>query len=230
MDPTYERIYHYHVRKTAGTSLNSAFWALANLDYLRDTRIDVTANGLRFVRFDSRLFETGGYFFADSHCPAHQLRLPPNTFTVTILRDPVARAVSYYRYLRWAFTHSQESAIEPALPSLKPEVSTVTSGFRRFLELVPEHHLLAQLAMFSEQLDPLEAADNVLKCTAVCFTESFAEDLKKLSITLGLDLREMHERRFGESVSLKEDELGLLRARLQPEYLMLDRVRDRLLR
>ena len=34
----YERIYHVHIRKSAGTSINSAFWALSGLNLKRVKR------------------------------------------------------------------------------------------------------------------------------------------------------------------------------------------------
>ena len=73
-----KRVYHFHVRKTAGTSLNSAFWALGGFDLgAISDRQAVEGNGLRFVRGNRRLIEEGDYFFANSHLPAHELRLPP---------------------------------------------------------------------------------------------------------------------------------------------------------
>jgi hypothetical protein len=227
MNPAYERIYHYHIRKTAGTSLNSAFWALGGVDLqLMAGHSEVTKNGLKFVRFDRKLIAAGDYFFANSHQPAYQLEIPPNTFTVTILRDPAARVVSYYRYLLWAKANPTASSMEPSIEWVRSEATILTGGFSDFLTRIPTRRLLTQVFMFSKRMDPVEAADKALACTAVCFTETFSEDLKKIAMTLQLDLEEKQERRFGEEVSLTEEELDVLRERLAPEYAMIERIRE----
>src|SRR4051794_8460283 len=98
------RVYHFHVRKSAGTSLNAAFWALGGVDadvLTRSRAKRVEGNGHVFVRGDSALIEGGEYLYGSSHTPAYLLDLPAETYTITILRDPVARFLSYYRYLRW---------------------------------------------------------------------------------------------------------------------------------
>jgi hypothetical protein len=243
VNPAYERVYHYHVRKTAGTSLNAAFWALAGLDLraMSDRQV-AEGNGLKVVRGNPRLIEEGDYFFANSHQPAYSLRLPPSTFTVTILRDPGSRAISYYSYLLWARSGEATKDREPFLDEVLAESAFLDGGrrkllarlsprrreatFRDFLDRVPPSHLLTQLHMFSERLDPGEAAENALACSAVCFTEAFPEGLKALARELQLDLEEKRERRFGEKAVLTEAELGLLHERLAPEYAMIERVRE----
>ncbi len=241
----YKRVYHFHVRKTAGTSLNAAFWALGGLDLQAMSNSQLLeGNGLRFVRGNRQLIEEGDYFFANSHQPAYALRLPPSTFTITILRDPVSRAISYYSYLLWVRSEEADRDREPFLDEVLAESGFLGGGsrrflarlafrrrestFRNFLDRVPPSHLLTQLHMFSERLDPGEAAENALACSAVCFTETFPEDLKALARELRLDLREREERRFGEKAVLTDDELGMLRERLAPEYTMIDRVRESL--
>jgi hypothetical protein len=243
VNPAYKRVYHFHVRKTAGTSLNSAFWALAGLDLraMSDRQV-AEGNGLKMVRGNPRLIEEGDYFFANSHQSAYALQLPPSTFTVTILRDPASRAISYYSYLLWARSGDASRDREPFLDEVLAESAFLEGGVRRlfarltphqrettfrdFLDRVPPSHLLTQLHMFSERMDPGEAAENVLACSAVCFTETFPEDLRALARELQLDLEEKRERRFGEKAVLTDDELGLLRERLAPEYAMIDRVRE----
>ncbi|MGE5280927.1 MAG: hypothetical protein ACM3N0_01145 [Chloroflexota bacterium] len=236
MNPDYERVYHFHVRKTAGTSLNAAFWALGGLD-LRAVAGDqvVEGNGLRFVRGNRELIERGEYFFANSHRPAHELRLPPATYTITILRDPVARVVSYYRYLLWARSNRGAREAEPFIDDVVAESAFLDrrvslrrrrAGFRDFLERAPVERLLTQLQMFSARLDPAEAAENALACSATCFTETYPADLKRVAADLRLDLTEKRERSFGEKVELSDDELALLRERLAPEHAMIERVRE----
>lgn len=236
MNPAYPRVYHFHVRKTAGTSLNAAFWALGGLDLrAMADRQEAEGNGLRFVRGNPRLIEAGDYFYANSHQPAHTLALPPDTYTITILRDPAARVLSYYRYLLWARRNPDAREAEPFIDEVVAESAFLDrrfslrrreATFRDFLERVPAEHLLAQLHMFSASFDPGEAAANALACSATCFTETYPADLARIAAELRLDLAEMRERGFGEKVELGEAERELLRERLAPEYAMIERVRE----
>ena len=270
MNSGYERIYHFHVRKTAGSSLNAAFWALggpeAEAKYAQPTASEdlVESNGLKFVRRDSELISHGDYLFASSHTPAYLLQMPPGTFTVTILRDPCARALSYYSYLHWARTDPSALSAEPFIDDILAEGTFLDGGYRyafsqlspsqlrtesaipalgvaqfakrlgrllapghgfeAFLNRVPPRRLMTQLYMFSKRMDPAEAAENILACSAVCFTETFSVDLRRLADTLELDLQEKQERRFGKKPKLPEPAMAALRERLGPEYRMLELV------
>lgn len=268
MAQDHQRIYHFHVRKTGGSSVDAAFYALGGLEGLSVHRAagGVVGNGLKFVGSSKPIIEQGDYFYGTSHFPAWWLDLPPETFTLTILRDPVSRVISYYRYLMWARRNRTEYEIEPYLDEILDESSYIDGGldharrilsprtlrfertairsfgpwaylkrmdprrsqgeFENFLAGVPPRHLLSQLYMFSERFDPAEAAQRILACSAVCFTETLGEDLARLSETLGLELTERHERRFGERVELGSAEREMLRERLEPEYEMLDLVRE----
>lgn len=223
---TYQRVYHYHVRKTAGTSLNSAFWALAGLS-LRDlgTRSRVRRNGLVFVRHDRRLIEQGDYFFANSHIPAYSLRLPLGTFTITILRDPLDRLFSYYRYLLWAQEHPTDLHSEPFMRSLRNEIPLLGGSFGDFLDRIPPKRQLSQLYMFSERGDVDEAAERVLACSAICFCETFRQDLERLGEMLGLPLQERHERQFRMPFGVSEHERTKARELLEPEFALVERVK-----
>lgn len=230
------RVYHFHVRKTAGSSLCAAFEALPD-----------------------------HAFFDSAHVSAETVKLEPETFTVTILRDPVSRAISYYRYLvwvrenyeealeqePWADTVLRESAFldggfayfADQLRRMRPEGALRTlgvkqfvtrlfrlrrvGGFDDFLARVSPRKLLAQLYMFSTRMDPEEAAKRILACDEVCFTETFPQDLARLSRRLEINLEEKHSRRFGEPVTLTDAQREKLRRLLGPEYQMLELVRGR---
>jgi hypothetical protein len=211
------------------------------------------------VFHDAELIATGDYFFASSHDPAYRLQVPPGTYTVTILRDPLSRVISYYSYLLWARANPRAYETEPfvdrllregrfldgRLPYFRQQLSRsrgespiralglgrrkprgIDKTFANFLMLVPSRHLMAQLHMFSAHMDPGEAAERALSCSTVSFTETFSEDLKRLGSRLGLDLVERKEKTFVKRVELTPQELELLRARLKPEYEMINRVRE----
>ncbi len=195
----YRRVFHYHVRKTAGTSLNAAFWALGGLELAGFGEPCCARRGEHvFVRHDPALIERGQYLFANGHHSAHTLNLPDATFTVTILRDPIQRLLSYYRYLRFVRDDPAASAREPYGELMREEIESLGADFCDFLGRVPKPHLLAQLHMFSRTYDVAEATERVLSCSAVLFTETYAQDLARLADRLGLVLPVLYKRRFGE--------------------------------
>jgi len=100
----HDRVYCYHIRKTAGTSLGMAFLGLggdASALYaeLHKRGRWIDANGVLCVRSDRHLLAEGFYLMGSSHREAWNTALPPNTFRLTCLRDPVARVLSHYRML-----------------------------------------------------------------------------------------------------------------------------------
>lgn len=221
----FDRIYHYHNRKTGGTSLNAAFWGLAglNLQTIGKARRAVS-NGLIFVRHDRSLIENGTYFFANSHIPAHRISLPPKTFTISIFRDPLERVISYYRYLNWA-KNNVKSGEDPSAEELKSEHMRFKGSFLSFIDDLPRRKLLRQLYMFSPSFDVHEAKERIDQLSAVCFTETFSQDISKLGDRLGLPLLEKKERRFGHTVHITTREKKLAREALQDEYILLEDIK-----
>jgi hypothetical protein len=84
---------------------------------------------------------------------------------------------------------------------------------------------LRQLFMFSANYDIQEATERILTCSAVCFTETFNEDLRVLSRRLEIPLKVRHERRSVTRLPLPDRDMRLARELLESEFIMLERVR-----
>lgn len=222
----FKRIYHYHIRKTAGTSLNSAFLSLIDAG-LKDIaqRHYLIRNKFIFVQHKKSLIERGSYFFANSHLPAHKLNIPPDTFTITILRDPLERLISHYSHLLWVRDHPQATRLEPAASRLRRELQRSGSSFGEFVARMPRSLLLNQLFMFSDTFSVAEAAERIAGCSYVGSTAHFAADIDELAHTLHLPLQLTWERRFGARVTPPAADLAIARELLQPEYDLLHLVR-----
>jgi hypothetical protein len=168
------------------------------------------------VRHNPAAIEQGLYFFANSHIPAHQLRLPDQTFTVTILRDPLRRLLSHYRYLRWLEHNEPHSAL------FRREGRWLGSSFSDFMDRLPRPHLENQLYMFSATFDVDEALECLERCSMVMFSETFPVGLQELAGQLDLALEEKHERRYDVQYELSDEERNKARELLAEEYRLLE--------
>ncbi len=239
-DPTYRRlartfelpdgsrrIYCYHVRKTAGTSLYLSFMALGGEDptvvwrRITTSRLPRTiSGGYSFVANSRRLLAEGAYFFGRSHRAADDQPLPTRTFTVTILRDPVERVHSLFDYL----VAGDEAGVPGRVA--ESERTVARDGFDAFLDRVPPRDLLNQLNTFSKRQEVSEAADRIAACSSVLFAEDFAGGLGRLGQRLELPLSPQRARVTGSRSVLTEDQTERLRTRLEPEYELLRRLQE----
>jgi hypothetical protein len=152
----------------------------------------------------------------------HRLRLPRRTFTIALLRDPVARVLSYYRYL----VAGDAAQGDMAWRVQDDERALAGESFSDFLKNVPDELLLNHLYMFSPRFNVSEAAEKILQCSAIMMTETFERDLRDLASTLGLELEYRHERITAlTKAPVGEKQLDALRDRLGPEYELLETLR-----
>ncbi len=179
------------------------------------------SDGYVFVATNLRAIARGHYFFAWSHEPLWRVKLRPGTFTITILRDPVRRALSYYRWL----ANREADADFPGGPS-KVELSWVEGGFGSFLEQVNDELLLRQLFMFSQTFDPSEAATTIRGIHHWFFTEHHEEGQESLGRRLGVALPLRRDRRSVDRTVPTASELARLESRLAPEYELMAALRS----
>ncbi len=215
----FKRVYHFHVRKTGGTSLNRAFLGLGGEDpgdvhwRMRGALHATRSNGFVFVAHDAPLLARGEYTYGWHHAPAWTMTLPPETFTVTVLRDPISRVLSLYRYL--VDPHADDG--QPFRAG-KMERLRAIGGFESFVRSTPTEDLLTQLHMFSSRLDPGEAADRVRCCSAWFMTEHLDQGVDDLNQRLGVALAHRWDRRSRPDDALRVEHGDLLRTVLAPEY------------
>ncbi|MDJ0578731.1 sulfotransferase family 2 domain-containing protein [Crocosphaera sp.] len=228
----YRRIYHYHIRKTGGTSLNSSFWELGGFD-LQSKKQErrLIKKSLVFVHSVKPLIEEGNYFFAHSHHPAHQISLPPDTFTITMLRNPIKRVLSFYKYLTWTkenINNPNKYLEDPFIDSVFKETVFLGDNFDDFLDKIRKPYLLTHLYMFSPEYSIEEALEKILSCSAVCFTETMNSDMHSLSKKLELPLIEKRERRLVPNSVQIPDNLDKLKLLLEPELILFEKVKKEL--
>lgn len=219
----YDRIYHYHVRKTAGTSLNLAFKSVFSPAFLGSAQEEelfrrkwAIIGGKLYVTHNEYLLERGDYFFGDGHAAFHEIKIPRNTFRITILRDPVKRVISHYRML----VHWKNNKMNH--PARALEERYIGNSFLDYIKRVPKKHLMRQLYMFSENFDVKEATHNISKINFIMNTEKYDEHLGRLSSILGLKLQNISAKVGYGGVYVSETDRARLARILEPEYAFIE--------
>ncbi len=222
-----QRIYLFHIRKTAGTSLVRSFLALGGEDpsaverRISSSLLSRTRSGPYVLTCGRGTLQQEDYFFGWSHMAGHHLRLPRRTFTIVLLRDPVARVLSYYRYLLAGDAVQDDVAWRVQ----NDERALAGENFSDFLKNIPDELLLNQLYMFSPRFDVSEAADRILECSAIMMTETYDRDLRNLASTLGLALEYRRERITTlTKTPIEEKQIEALRDRIAIEYELLEKL------
>jgi hypothetical protein len=223
-----QRIYLFHIRKTAGTSLVRSFLALGGEDpntverRISGSLLSRTRSGKYVLTCGRGALQQGDYFFGWSHMAGHRLRLPKRTFTIALLRDPAARVLSYYRYL----LAGDAAGTDMSWRVQSDERALAGESFWDFLKNIPDELLLNQLYMFSPRFDASEAAERILECSAIMMTETYDRDLRDLAATLGLELEYRRERITAlTKAPVEEKQMEALCNRLAMEYELLEKLR-----
>jgi hypothetical protein len=221
----YRRIYFYHVRKAAGTSLNHMFLALgdepgAEVYAWLPNENRTISNDKVFVGWSKRLIEQGYYFYAFSHLPMHAFTLPPDTYTFTCLRDPAQRVISHYKML---VKYRDNNVPHPCVDEEGPWLGR---SFDDFLTNIPRQHLLNQLYMFSDSFDVDEAYANITGCNRFFFVQDFAKGVAGLAADLDLPLEPIHTRQIDEEPDIPAAATARLREMLAPEYDLCARLQE----
>lgn len=217
----YDRIYHFHVRKTGGASLNFSLLNLCgecterNFDSL-NRKGWLIHDGHACVSHNSFLLERGEYFIGWSHLAMHEIKVPDNSFTVTILRDPAARVISHYRMLR----HWRANNVPH--PGRALEERFLGEDFADFLKRIPRQHLLRQLYMFSKHFSVEEALAKLERVNFIMMTETYAAHLDGLGRTLEMPTTSFSRGAGYDPITLTQSEWDLLNEAVAPEYRLLE--------
>jgi len=223
-----QRIYHYHIRKTAGTSLNLAFLSQGGEDgasvyqrLRRGLHGRAVSGGRVFVGFNRPLIQQGYYHYAFSHLPFEKVALRPGTFTLTCMRDPVQRVCSLWKMFR------DRTKAGPFRRLIDREARWAGHGVMDFLDRAPRREILNQLYIFSTEFNVNEALERIAGLDCVLFVDTFAQSVTELNQRLGVSLPVLQTNRTSAE-ALAPEANARLREELAPEYDLMARLGEEL--
>lgn len=134
-----KNIYHFHVQKTGGSSINKAFEKISK------------GLGKKYVRWSSPdILNKKNVFYAHQHISIRST--PSHTLAITVLREPVSRLFSRYRHILWlAKGWKNGSKTHKNLSSLYGEV--LKRDFEWFLKTAPEREIQHILTVFGKNFE-----------------------------------------------------------------------------
>lgn len=214
----YRRIYHIHIRKCAGTSINKAFISslggseITYDDLLKSITKRLLLNKGPLVGWNRYLINRGAYFYGFSHEPYHKLILDKKTFTFTFLREPISRVISHYNMLKDLIIAKSNH------PALIKEKSWAYGDFDHFLKNIPKKHLENQLFTFSQKFIVKEALTNLKKISFVGKVEDIERIfIPKINKEFNLNLNYKPLRKSKSKLIPTEDQIKNLRNSLRFE-------------
>lgn len=218
-------IYHIHIRKTAGTTINFAFLSNSETnktvnfygDLARKKNHRLIKNSKVFVGWNTNLINEGYYSYAFSHTPLHQLNLPNNIFLFTCLRDPIKRVISHYNMLKYY----QVNGIHH--PCMKVEQKWLGNSITDFVSMAPKNHVLNQIYMFSNSYSINESLEKLLKLNKVMFTENLKADLKSLEALTNWKLPISNQKKYKHHEVISDNQMAMLREIMDPEYVLINK-------
>lgn len=232
----YKRIYHIHIRKTGGSTLNWLILQnLLNVDEQERKKIwhEIATSRCKFyekdryilVGWNRPLLNKEAYFYGWSHEPFEDLKISGDTFSFTVFRDPVARLISHYLQIK---SYSENLKGHPGIRD-KVKWLGNDGSFKSFLDNAPLEGLCHQLHMFSKNLSVAEALRNVKKVNLVLRQEElnksgFARFNEALPI---FSLKPAHYRKSESQFVLSKSDEDQAKKSLEKEIEFLGNLKDR---
>jgi len=210
-----DRVYHIHIRKSAGTSLNNVFFNQAGLSLQEFWREPVyIKNEMVFVQHQKEPINAGNYFYASSHYPIWELNLKPNTFTYCILRNPIDRLVSLYKYYCWVNQVDDKTgySMDPSYYVLLAQEHLLNKSFTDFVKELSSKYLSNQLFIFDKDLNPEKALERLTEVNKVYFFDKLDFAITDLTATLNLKPTQLTKERNFQNVLYQIEPEELIKA------------------
>ena len=244
MLPSSVNSHFYHIPKTGGRSIVSAFGELDSPNMNLSTEdmwgfvvdritsrenYDSMGSSLNIHGFDIRTY--GSKFLTFGHNTYHRVfsaaqeqgpsrEQMESCCSFTVVRDPLSRIFSYYKeYLEELFRDNTTTSIHELCPKSDRELYERKEWtFEDFIKALPNERKLEQVYYFSETFDINEAIGNIEKLSSVVICEKNKKGISSISKHIGLDLKVEHGFSRSSSYKISKREMEFASKELELEY------------
>jgi len=233
---SYKRIYHSHIKKCAGTSLNKLIIGIqcGQDPVLRDRCYEaVCGNDMiqigewNFTSHRPFQIATQKYNYAFSHYPYWELRDNfrisfKETFVFTTFRDPVERIISHYKMIK----ERKENNSTHVGMKIEGKWLGEKNTLMEFVENLPKEELFAQLYCYSKNYNIDEALKNIKEINFTTRVETLTsggyDELKRVMPVLNFPNEHL---RKGKEYNIDPKDVEYIKEIVQKEYDLLDQIK-----
>ena len=233
---SYKRIYHSHIKKCAGTSLNKLIIGMqCDQEPFHRERCYQAVCGNDMIQIGDWVFTshrpypmaTQRYTYAFSHYPYWELRDNfgisfKETFVFTTFRDPVDRIISHYKMIKERKDNNSKHGAMKTQGQWLGENDTLME----FVQNLPKEELMAQVYCYSKRYNVDEALENIKEINFTTRVETLTsggyDELKR--VMPALDFPNEHLRKSKEC-KVDQKDVEYIREILQKEYDLLDQIK-----
>ncbi|WP_346861025.1 hypothetical protein [uncultured Draconibacterium sp.] len=216
---SYARVYHHHLMKTGGTSLNHMFLNLSSTNnenlynkLMASSDLRIINNRWVFSAWNQSVIRSGLFHYAWSHRPFDKLHMPEKTFIFSCFRDPQERIFSRYNHLKKEYNSTNPRK------DINKEYQLLGNCFEDYLKNIPKQEICHQLYMFSTKLDLNEALARLFILNYIVTLNTFESDIDNLNSILNINLHPIHIRRSNNKENnLSQTSINCIKNHLQSE-------------
>ena len=221
----YKRIYHCHVMKSGGTSINYAFLGLevANpsqevFKIYKHPHLRKRTENMVYIHQNEYILDRNEYSYGFSHRPFYKFNFNQETFTFTVIRDPYKRLLSRYKHLRDLIEQTPKEFVAHQLPWMEKD-------FWYFVQNADKNEIFFHLYLFSPTYTVEEAYQNIKSLNYYGITKYLSTTFEHLSDATGLSLKSSHSHKsaFNEIVPPEVEEKT--KELLKDEYVLYNRLK-----
>ena len=182
-------------------------------------RYRVISNGFIVQASNISLLEKGNYHYGCTHIPSWKIRIPSDTFAISIFRNPIRRVISHYNDIKGKVERGEKHSF------LREESLLLGSSFTDFVDNLPPEKLQSQLYNFSKDYDLDEAVKKIKSLNLILTLEDISNGIQEINNRLGIGLQIVKKNKSESFNHPSTDEINYLSSKITQEIDLFEKLK-----